>query len=82
VIDPKRLFASIVADRERGYSLVDREAEPHFRSISVPVHRYDNVIVGAINIGAHVDRVPARELVDRFLPLLRQGAADVKDKLL
>ncbi|HVI64849.1 MAG TPA: IclR family transcriptional regulator C-terminal domain-containing protein [Bradyrhizobium sp.] len=82
VIDPKRLFASIVADRERGYSLVDREAEPHFRSISVPVHRYDNVIVGAINIGAHVDRVPARELVDRFLPLLRQGAADVQDKLL
>jgi len=48
----------------------------------VPVHRYDNVIVGAINIGAHVDRVPARELVDRFLPLLRQGAADVQDKLL
>jgi IclR family pca regulon transcriptional regulator len=82
VTDPKRLLAAIVADRERGYSLVDREAEPHFRSISVPVRRYDNAIVAAINMGAHVDRVPIAELMDRFLPLLREGAEDVKSQLL
>jgi IclR family transcriptional regulator, pca regulon regulatory protein len=82
VTDPKRLFASIIADRERGYSLVDREAEPHFRSISVPVRRYDNVIVGAINIGAHVDRVSTEEMIARFLPLLRAGADEVRNKLL
>ena len=77
----KRLKA-IQADRAKGYSLVDREAEPHFRSISVPVRRYDNTIVAAINMGAHVDRVPAKELIERFLPLLREGADEVKDKLL
>ena len=75
VTDPKALLARIVADRAQGYSLVDREAEPHFRSISVPVRRYDGVIVAAINMGAHVDRVPAQELIERFLPLLREGAA-------
>ena len=82
VTDPKRLFASIVSDRERGYSLVDREAEQHFRSISVPVRRYDNVIVGAINIGAHVDRVSTEEMIKRFLPLLREGVESVKSRLL
>ena len=82
VTDPKRLFASIVADRERGYSLVDREAEPHFRSISVPVRRYDGVIVGAINIGAHVDRISTEEMVKRFLPLLWDGVEGVKARLL
>jgi IclR family pca regulon transcriptional regulator len=82
VTDPKRLLAAIVADRKQGYSLVDREAEPHFRSISVPVRRYDNTIVAAINMGAHVDRVPAKELIDRFLPLLREGAEDAKGLLL
>ncbi|KWV58750.1 IclR family transcriptional regulator [Bradyrhizobium macuxiense] len=82
VTDPKRLLATIIADREQGYSLVDREAEPHFRSISVPVRRYDGTIVAAINMGAHVDRVPAKELIDRFLPLLREGAEDVKSRLL
>jgi IclR family pca regulon transcriptional regulator len=81
VTDPKRLLASIVADRARGYSLVDREAEPHFRSIAVPVKRYDGAIVAAINIGAHVDRVSNDEMVKRFLPLLRGGAAEVAQKL-
>ena len=69
VTDPKRLFASIIADREWGYSLVDREAEPHFRSIAVPVRRYDDVIIGAINIGSHVDRISTEEMIARFLPL-------------
>src|SRR3954454_18723279 len=82
VIDPKRVLAAIVADRAQGYSLVDREAEPHFRSISVPVRRYDGAIVAAINMGAHVDRVPAQELIERFLPLLREGAEALRSQLL
>lgn len=82
VTDPKLLLKAILADRAKGFSLVDREAEPHFRSISVPVRRYDNTIVAAINMGAHVDRVPIKELMERFLPLLRGGADEVRDKLL
>ncbi|MDA9425622.1 MULTISPECIES: IclR family transcriptional regulator domain-containing protein [Bradyrhizobium] len=82
VTDPKALLARIAADRTQGYSLVDREAEPHFRSISVPVCRYDNVIVAAINMGAHVDRVPEQELIDRFLPLLQEGATSLRSQLL
>jgi IclR family transcriptional regulator, pca regulon regulatory protein len=81
VTDPKRVLAAIVADRERGYSLVDREAEPHFRSISVPVRRYDGAIVAAINMGAHVDRVSAEEMIAGFLPRLRDAAASVKSML-
>jgi IclR family pca regulon transcriptional regulator len=82
VTDKKKLLAAIIADRDKGYSLVDREAEPHFRSISVPLRRYDGVIVGAINMGAHVDRVSTDEMIDRFLPLLREGADSVKSLLL
>jgi IclR family pca regulon transcriptional regulator len=82
VMDPKRLLASIVTDREKGYSLVDREAEPGFRSISVPIRRYDGTIIAAINMGAHVDRVSTGEMIDRFLPLLREGAESVKSMLL
>ena len=80
--DPKALLARVLADRAQGYALVDREAEPHFRSISVPVRRYDGVIVAAVNMGAHVDRVPEQELIERFLPLLREGAESVGSQLL
>jgi IclR family pca regulon transcriptional regulator len=82
VTDPKRLLAAIGADRTRGYSLVDREAEPHFRSIAVPVRRYDGSIVAAVNIGAHVDRVSTEAMIKRFLPLLREGAEGVRARLL
>jgi IclR family pca regulon transcriptional regulator len=82
VTDPKLLLATIIADREKGYSLVDREAEPGFRSISVPVRRYDNTIIAAINMGAHVDRVSTGEMIDRFLPLLQAGAEEVRNLLL
>lgn len=82
VTDKELLKAAIITDREKGYSLVDREAEPGFRSISVPVRRYDDAIVAAINMGAHVDRVSTGEMIDRFLPLLRDAAATVKPLLL
>jgi IclR family pca regulon transcriptional regulator len=81
VTDRKLLQKAIIADRGQGYSLVDREAEPGFRSISVPVCRYDGAIVAAINMGAHVDRVSAEEMVESFLPKLREAAASVKSLL-
>ena len=81
VTDKKRLLKAIVADRAEGYSLVDREAEPGFRSISVPIRRYDGIVVAAINMGAHVDRVSSAEMVERFLPRLREAAASVKSLL-
>jgi IclR family pca regulon transcriptional regulator len=82
VTDKELLKATIMTDREKGYSLVDREAEPGFRSIAVPVLRYDGTIAAAINMGAHVDRISTGEMIDRFLPLLRDGAASVKSMLL
>ncbi len=81
VTDRKKLLKTIVADRAQGYSLVDREAEPGFRSVSVPVRRYDGAIVAAINMGAHVDRVSAREMTAHFLPRLQEAAASVKSLL-
>ena len=81
VTDRKRLLKTIIGDRAAGYSLVDREAEPGFRSISVPVRRYDGAIIAAINMGAHVDRVSAEEMIERFLPRLQETAASVKSLL-
>jgi IclR family transcriptional regulator, pca regulon regulatory protein len=81
VTDRKKLLKTIVADRAQGYSLVDREAEPGFRSISVPLRRYDGTIVAAINMGAHVDRVSSEEMIERFLPRLQETAASVKSLL-
>ncbi len=81
VVERSTVIATIIADRTRGYSLVDREAEEGFRSISVPIRRYDGAVIAAANIGAHVDRITTGEMIDRFLPLLNDMAASAKPLL-
>jgi IclR family pca regulon transcriptional regulator len=81
VVDTATLHAMIVTDRRQGYSLVDQEAEPGFRSIAVPIRRYDGGIVAAMNIGAHVDRISIGHMLDRFLPLLKAAADEAQPKL-
>lgn len=82
VTERPAVIPTIIADRARGYSLVDREAEPGFRSISVPIRRYDGTIVAAANIGAHVDRIATAEMIARFLPPLREMAAAAQPLLM
>ncbi|UFZ03030.1 helix-turn-helix domain-containing protein [Bradyrhizobium ontarionense] len=81
ITDKEALIASIIAVRSDGYSLVDGEAEQGFRSISVPIRRYDGGIVAAANIGGHVDRIGIDEMKERFLPLLKKLAAAVQPLL-
>lgn len=81
ITEKSLVIAAIVTDRSKGYSLVDQEAEPGFRSVSVPIHRYDGGIVAAANIGAHVDRITTGEMIDRFLPLLKEMAVTAKPLL-
>jgi IclR family transcriptional regulator, pca regulon regulatory protein len=81
-MDKDVVIAAIITDRRKGYSLVDREAEEGFRSIAVPVRRYDGEIVAAINVGAHIDRISPGEMIDRFLPPLKYAAGSAKPLLM
>lgn len=78
---PDDLRAAIVATRAAGYSLVDQEAELGFRSISVPVQRFDGAVVCAINVGVRAEQVATERMMEEFLPVLRREAADLKDQL-
>ena len=82
VVDKNVVTAAIITDRNKGYSLVDREAEDGFRSIAVPVQRYDGEIVAALNVGAHIDRISPGEMIDRFLPPLKRAADSTRPLLM
>jgi IclR family pca regulon transcriptional regulator len=81
IMDKSLIVAAIITDRSKGYSMVDQEAEAGFRSVSVPIYRYDGGIIAAANIGAHVDRITTGEMIDRFLPLLKEMAVRAKPLL-
>lgn len=81
LVDRAALGNAIHRDREQGYSLVDQEAEVGYRSLAVPVKRYDGRIVCALNAGANVDRVAMDRMLETFLPVLRDIAAILEPQM-
>ena len=73
--------AAIAAVQEKGFSYVDQEAEPGFRSIAVPLRRFDGVVVAALNIGARVEQVGRAEMLGRHLQTLQSEAAELTGHL-
>ncbi|WDZ80491.1 IclR family transcriptional regulator (plasmid) [Ensifer adhaerens] len=74
--DPDELVAEFKRIRDQGYALIDQELELGLCSIAVPLENDRGRIVAALNIGAPAAHVPAAEMVERYLPLLKetQGA--------
>lgn len=74
-ITRKRDFAAeLERVRQQGYALVDEELELGLRSLAVPVRSRSGKLVAAINTGVQAARTTPREMVERFLPVLREGA--------
>jgi IclR family pca regulon transcriptional regulator len=68
------LKAELERVRVQGYSLVDEELEVGLRSLAVPVRSRSGKVVASINTGVQAARVSAQEMIERFLPVLREGA--------
>jgi len=67
--------------RRQGYALADQELEEGLRAVSVPLHDRAGRTVAAINVSAHAARVPAKTLVQEYLPVLRQAADSIEHLL-
>jgi len=69
-----KLRKLLKAVREAGHALLDQELEVGLRSIAVPVRDARGSVVAAMNVSTHATRVPLDEMLQRFLPVLTQGA--------
>jgi IclR family pca regulon transcriptional regulator len=74
ITDKQLLADELRRVRERGFALVDEELEIGLRALAVPVRTRTGRVVAAMNTGVHASRVTAGEMIDRFLPVLRDSA--------
>jgi IclR family pca regulon transcriptional regulator len=74
VTDHAALIGIVHKARAEGFALADEELELGLRSIAVPVRTRQNRVVAAMNVGVHAARVSSQELIERFLPVLRENA--------
>lgn len=82
LIDRAALREAIAKVRGHGFSFVDQEAELGFRSVAVPLRRYDGTIVAALNIGARIERASVETMLGTYLPLLRRTAEELRGQLI
>jgi IclR family pca regulon transcriptional regulator len=71
VTDPTRLIALLDEVRAQGWCLVDQELELGLASLAMPLLNHRGAVVGAFNLSVQVQRVPAQDMVARFLPRMR-----------
>lgn len=77
ITDLRALVERINADHEQGFSIVDEELERGLRSIAVPLLSRGGRAVAALNVSAHSNRTTRNEMRERFLPPLKEAAAQI-----
>ena len=80
--DQKDLKTRIERVRTRGYCIVDQELEPDLRSIAIPVLNASGRTIAALNVSAQASRTTKKHLVERYLPVLRDAARDMRPLLI
>ena len=75
VTDPAAIRRAVLAAAADGFCFVDQEAEHGFRSVAVPLRRFDGTLVAALNVGARIERVDAPTMRGQHLALLQAEAA-------
>jgi IclR family pca regulon transcriptional regulator len=63
--------------RRNGYALVDQEYEIGLRSLAVPVYSPTGRVVSTLNLSGSAPRMASFDMQTRFLPHLRNAAAEL-----
>lgn len=75
------LKAAIARARREGHACVVRELEPGLQSVAVPIVDRGHRTIAAMNVSCHASRYTPAEMVQAFLPPLREAAAQINQAL-
>jgi IclR family pca regulon transcriptional regulator len=82
VVEEAALRAILDKVSRQGYSIVDQELEPDLRSIAVPVHNAAGRVAAALNVSAQASRTGRKQMIEQFLPVLRDTALKMRPLLI
>jgi IclR family pca regulon transcriptional regulator len=81
-IDADALREALEKVKRSGYSLVDQELEIDLRSIAIPIANAAGRTVAAMNVSARASERGKKELLEKFLPVLRDTALKMRPLLI
>lgn len=77
----REIEAELTQVRTRGYAYVAHEVETGFHSIAVPLRRWDDIQIAALNVGSNIERLPADRMLHQVLPALQATARKLQPQL-
>ncbi len=78
IFEKEELLIELQKVNEQGYSIINQELEIGLCSIAVPIQNKSGKIIAAINISTHAMRNNNKDMLEKFLPILRKSAALLK----
>lgn len=76
-----QIEAALAEVETQGYAYVAHEVEAGFHSIAVPLRRWDDTQVAALNVGSSVEHLSREEMFERVLPVLMATARKLQPQL-
>lgn len=81
ITNPAKIRDAIFEARTVSYSIVEEELDAGVVAISVPIKDAYGRTVAALGIVSHVDRATSKQMVDRFLPHMRDAVEELRAQL-
>jgi IclR family transcriptional regulator, pca regulon regulatory protein len=79
--NPAKIRDAILKARTVSYSIVEEELDAGVVAISVPIKDALDRTVAALSVVSHVDRATSSQMVDRFLPSMRDAVKELRAQL-
>ena len=67
--------------RRNNYCLVEQELEIDLRTLAIPIQNASGRVIAAMNVGARASQTSRKQMLDGFLPVMRETAANMRPLL-
>ena len=81
ITNPAKIRDAILKARTVSYSIVEEELDAGVVAISIPIKDALDRTVAALSVVSHVDRATSSQMVDRFLPSMRDAVQELRAQL-
>ncbi|MSP93965.1 MAG: IclR family transcriptional regulator [Alphaproteobacteria bacterium] len=82
ITDKDELRQAVEKAGKLGHCLVDQELEIDLRSLAIPIRNASGRVIAAMNVSARASTTSKKEMLDSFLPVLREAAANMRPLLI
>jgi IclR family transcriptional regulator, pca regulon regulatory protein len=77
----ERIEATLSEVGTKGDAYVAHEVEAGFHSVAVPLRRWDDTQIAALNVGSNIEHLSREEMLERVLPVLQATARKLQPQL-